>query len=198
MAKTKTKKSKPKGLKNPAAIMALPEAKKTVAKVNKDTGNSLSWLTVAAGGAVVFLLYKVVQTIGKVANTGGGIIDDIGGQIGGGTEIGNPGGSGDIPAGGSISPVQAATIATQLASIFNTFGKLNKAEKQRVYGIMNGWNHIDYQLVFNAFGKQPRNPITGEIALPFLGTMLNLTEWLIMEMDQEGINHLKSITTGIF
>lgn len=200
-----TKKSK-KGLSNPAAIIAAaPTVVKSggaaAKKVNKDTGNALSWMTVAGLGIVLFFGYRVFNTIGKVANTGGIIIDEIGGAVTtnpdhGGGNVGNA--NSDIPHGATITGVQAETLATQLIVIMGSFHKNNEKERNQVYDLLRGKTLVDYQMISAAFGLVRRNPITGEVAPPLLGQKLNLTEWLTVEMGPEGMNELRNITHQIF
>lgn len=188
---------KREGLKNPAAIMAIPHVTGAAKKVNKDTKNALSWAAVAGVGMVVFVAFKLARNVGKALDFGGGIIDEIKddpGSGGGNVE----GETGTPPPGANISPVQAQTIASQLANIMGGLGKLSGRGRNQVYEIMNGWNYKDYQLVSAAFGRVRRNPITGEIAPPLMGQKLNLTDWLTIEMQPEGIAHLRTITSGIF
>lgn len=204
-AKGKPKAKKKKGLRNPAAIMAVPSViesgGKAATKINKDTKNSLSILAVVGAGLGLYLVYKLVRTAAKTTDAAGNVIDGIGDAVStdpnhGGGNVQNA--NSNIPAGATISGIQAETIASQLANIMGSLGRTNEKEKQQIYAILKGKTPKDYQMISAAFGLVRRNPITGEIAPPLLGQKVNLTDWLTVEMGPDGIAHLRTITNGIF
>lgn len=188
-------------LSNPLAIVAADPAAKAVKKVNTDTGNSLSWLAVGGGVLVLYVLYQVVKTVGKVGNTAGGLLDELQDAVttdpdSGGGNVG--GGSTTIPYGASINTIQAETIAAELANIMGSFGRLNERETVQILNILSGKTPIDYVMISNAFGLVRRNPITGEVAPPLLGQQLNLTDWLTIELQPTGIQRLRQVMPGVF
>lgn len=200
-----------KGLKNPAAIAAVPivgseiskagkAAGKRADKINKDTKGGLSILLLLGIAAGVYTVWKLTAPLRAGAGATAAGIDAIGDAIGSTPAPGTIGDTNvnDKPKEATISQIQAHSIAAGLLNEMSTFGKASTKEKNNIYNLLKGKNAIDFQMISNAFGTPRRSPVTGEHAPPLMGFQMNLLEWLSIEIGAEGINHLRTITTGIF
>ncbi len=139
-------------------------------------------LSVLGIGFAAFIAYKVATTI-----TSG--IDDWNP----GNDPGSGGSGNQNPGGGSttITTNQAQNIAAGLlAAMANGWG----TDEDRIYNLLKGRSPQDFALISNAFGT-PRYDGNGEAYFPFPETPL--AHWLHSELNQEEMNHLKSIMPGV-
>lgn len=211
-------KTKSKGLRNPAAIAAVPivadqagkagkAAGKRADKINADTNGALSWAIVAMVALGLYGVWKITAPLRAAGGAAGDAIDGAAAAIkdlfkedfttGGGyvSDLVDPAFK---PAGATINVTQASNLASQLFTLFDGYGQLNENEKQQVYAIFLNKNAVDNQMISAAFGRPRRNPILGDSGNVLIGEKKNLQQWVLAEMGQASVNFLKTITHGIF
>lgn len=210
--------SKSKGLKNPAAIAAVPIVSSEVGKagkaagqradkINADTSGALSWAVIAVIAVALYGVWKITAPFRAAGDAVGGVIDSAGVAIKdlfkedvetGGGYVSNLVDPAHKPAGATINVTQAANMASQLFTLFDGLGTLNESKKQQVYAIFLNKTAVDNQMISTAFGRPRRNPVLGNSGNILIGEKKNLQEWLLAEIGQGGVNFLKTITWGIF
>lgn len=139
--------------------------------------------------AIGFKIYKSINDVGEGIsdaiigdpNSGGGNVDEI---------------TVNIPA--TITETQAQVFASEIISAMDSWGMVNESEYQTIESVLSGRNAKDFQLISNAFGTPRRNPITGEEAFPLMGSQLNLSQWLSIELSTEQKTRLYNVAPLIF
>jgi len=158
-------------------------AKKTTETAKKSAKhleeNPKTALYLIAGIFLTAIAYKTYQSISDV---GKGVSDAILGDL-------NSGGGNvneitlNIPA--TITGTQAQVFASEIISAMDSWGMVNEEEYQTIESVLSGRNAKDYQLISNAFGTPRRDSITGDEAFPLMGSQLNLSRWLSIELSNE-------------
>lgn len=92
----------------------------------------------------------------------------------------------------TISTGKATTIATQLKEEFANWN----SDEDYIVSLFHGLNEADYILIYEAFGLETLDPLTGASSI-YLGFDYNLTEWLIHVLDDE-ISVLENQFSSIF
>lgn len=146
-------------------------------------------------GVSILAVALVYQGVKAISNVGDGIADAF---------IGDPnagGGNVDdliINQPPTISETQAQIFASEIISAVDSWGTANEEEYQTIQNVLAGKNAKDYQLISNAFGTPRRNPVTGEEAFAGLGSQLNLSQWLSIELSTEQKTRLYNVAPLIF
>jgi len=139
--------------------------------------------------AIGFKIYKSINSVSEGIsdaiigdpNAGGGNVDDL-----------------IINQQPTISETQAQIFASEIISAMDSWGMVNEEEYQTIEAVFSGRNTKDYQLISNAFGTPRRNPVTGEEAFPLMGSQLNLSQWLSIELSTEQKTRLYNVAPLIF
>lgn len=171
-------------------------AESTAKGVNK-TGdfmarNTKTFIYLGLGAIVLYAGYKAFKSVDKIGdmffddpNSGGGNLGDIWQPA-------------KTPTGATINLIQAQTIAADLLSAVDGWGGLNEKEYKIVENALKNRTPKDFQLISEAFGTPPRDPLTGGQTFAILGQKLNLSQWLTQELSGEQKTRIKIAAPLIF
>ena len=187
--KTKSKSKSKKGLRNPAALSIMDKGSKAVSTTNANTGNALSWITIAAAGMGLYLVYKAVNNIGKGVDKLGDAFTGEEPGAGGGNPL--PNNPDTPPTGATITLNQAQTIAASLLAAMNSIG----TDTDTIFALLNNKTPRDYALISTAFG-QKRYGVFGEGSWP--QPLRDLTYWLNAELSAKEMTKLRTLMPGVF
>lgn len=174
-------------------VAGVATAGKAAKSINADTNNALSWVAVAAGGALLIMLYRFTKLGGSIADAASATLDGFTENLNNSPDSTNTGiGSGDnIQDYITISHTEAQNRAVMLLEAMDGAG----TDFTRVKNALTGINFADYTLIADKFGT-PRYFGTGQA--PWPAPERNLSYWIVSEVDNDELAELRTLLPGVF